>query len=77
MLSVISFGSKSSQPLTFRVAHGANDRSNAIGPMAAVWQVLSRLRTGQLAAKAEIPLWLVLLGSAGIAVGVLIGGAGV
>ena len=51
-------------------AHGANDRSNAIGPMAAVWQVLSS-ETGQLAAKAEIPLWLVLLGSAGIAVGVL------
>tara|TARA_B100000900_G_scaffold230390_1_gene195635 strand:+ start:172 stop:2295 length:2124 start_codon:yes stop_codon:yes gene_type:complete len=51
-------------------AHGANDRSNAIGPMAAVWQVLSS-DTGQLAAKAEIPLWLVLLGSAGIAVGVL------
>ena len=51
-------------------AHGANDRSNAIGPMAAVWQVLSS-ETGQLAAKAEIPIWLVLLGSAGIAVGVL------
>jgi predicted phosphate transport protein (TIGR00153 family) len=51
-------------------AHGANDRSNAIGPMAAVWQVLSS-DTGQLAAKAEIPLWLILLGSAGIAVGVL------
>ena len=51
-------------------AHGANDRSNAIGPMAAVWQVLSS-ETGQLAAKAEIPLWLVLLGFAGIAVGVL------
>ena len=51
-------------------AHGANDRSNAIGPMAAVWQVLSS-ETGQLAAKAEIPLWLVLLGSAGIAIGVM------
>ncbi|MGB2152974.1 MAG: inorganic phosphate transporter, partial [Flavobacteriaceae bacterium] len=51
-------------------AHGANDRSNAIGPMAAVWQVLSS-DTGQLAAKAEIPLWLILLGSAGIAIGVL------
>ena len=51
-------------------AHGANDRSNAIGPMAAVWQVLSS-DTGQLAAKAEIPLWLILLGSAGIAIGVM------
>ena len=51
-------------------AHGANDRSNAIGPMAAVWQVLSN-DTGMLMEKAPIPLWLVLLGSAGIAVGVL------
>lgn len=51
-------------------AHGANDRSNAIGPMAAVWQVLSS-DTGELAAEANIPLWLILLGSAGIAVGVM------
>ena len=51
-------------------AHGANDRSNAIGPMAAVWQVLSN-DTGMLMKEAPIPLWLVLLGSAGIAIGVL------
>ena len=51
-------------------AHGANDRSNAIGPMAAVWQVLSN-DTGMLLEKAPIPLWLVLLGSAGIAIGVM------
>ena len=51
-------------------AHGANDRSNAIGPMAAVWQVLSN-DTGMLMEKAPIPLWLVLLGSAGIAIGVM------
>ena len=51
-------------------AHGANDRSNAIGPMAAVWQVLSN-DTGMLMEKADIPLWLVLLGSAGIAIGVM------
>ncbi|MCH1540092.1 MAG: DUF47 family protein [Candidatus Poseidonia sp.] len=51
-------------------AHGANDRSNAIGPMAAVWQVLSS-DTGELAQKADIPLWLILLGSAGIAIGVM------
>ena len=38
--------------------------------MAAVWQVLSN-DTGMLMEKAPIPLWLVLLGSAGIAVGVL------
>ncbi|MEK9696138.1 MAG: DUF47 family protein [Candidatus Poseidoniales archaeon] len=51
-------------------AHGANDRSNAIGPMAAVYQVLSS-ETGMLAEKANIPLWLVLIGSAGIAIGVI------
>ncbi len=51
-------------------AHGANDRSNAIGPMAAVWQVLSS-DGGKLLAEAPIPLWLVLLGSAGIAIGVM------
>ena len=51
-------------------AHGANDRSNAIGPMAAVYQVLSS-ETGMLAQKADIPLWLVLIGSAGIAIGVV------
>ena len=51
-------------------AHGANDRSNAIGPMAAVWQVLSS-DLGELSAEADIPLWLILLGSAGIAIGVM------
>ena len=51
-------------------AHGANDRSNAIGPMAAVYQVLSS-ETGMLAAKADIPIWLILIGSAGIAIGVV------
>ena len=50
-------------------AHGANDRSNAIGPMAAVYQVLSN--DGQLGAVADVPTWLVLLGSIGIAVGVV------
>ncbi|MBJ23268.1 MAG: hypothetical protein CMB64_01230 [Euryarchaeota archaeon] len=50
-------------------AHGANDRSNAIGPMAAVYDILSS--GGELSAKVDIPLWLVLLGSAGIAIGVM------
>ena len=50
-------------------AHGANDRSNAIGPMAAVYQVLSC--GGELSSSAPVPLWLVLLGSAGIAIGVM------
>ena len=48
-------------------AHGANDRSNAIGPMAAVWQVF---KSGSLGSEAEVPLWLVLLGSLGIVLGI-------
>ena len=50
-------------------AHGANDRSNAIGPMAAVYDILAN--EGSLADQVDVPLWLVLLGSAGIAVGVV------
>tara|TARA_B100000959_G_C14982105_1_gene623981 strand:- start:709 stop:2808 length:2100 start_codon:yes stop_codon:yes gene_type:complete len=50
-------------------AHGANDRSNAIGPMAAVYQILAS--GGEMSAKADVPTWLVLLGSAGIAIGVM------
>ena len=50
-------------------AHGANDRCNAIGPMAAVYQILSE--GGRLAAEAPVPTWLVLLGSIGIAIGVM------
>ena len=51
-------------------AHGANDRSNAIGPMATVYELLTST-PGELAAKVDVPLWLVLLGSAGIAIGVM------
>ena len=50
-------------------AHGANDRSNAIGPMAAVYDIISS--GGELSSKVDVPLWLVLLGSAGIAIGVM------
>ncbi|OIR12972.1 MAG: hypothetical protein BEU05_00125 [Marine Group III euryarchaeote CG-Bathy2] len=53
-------------------AHGANDRSNAIGPMAAVWQISQQ---GVLESQAAVPTWLILLGSAGITVGVMTWGA--
>ena len=52
-------------------AHGANDRSNAIGPMAAVYQVLSNDGLLDSSGVADVPTWLVLLGSIGIAVGVV------
>ncbi len=50
-------------------AHGANDRSNAIGPMAAVYSVWQE--QGVLLKEVGVPLWLVLIGSAGIAIGVI------
>ncbi|PTN35350.1 inorganic phosphate transporter [Desulfonatronum sp. SC1] len=48
---------------------GANDVANAIGPVAAIWVIA---RTGGLAATAEVPLWLLLFGGVGIAVGVMV-----
>jgi PiT family inorganic phosphate transporter len=50
-------------------AHGANDLSNAIGPMAAVWQILGG--GGEILEKTSIPVWILLLGSLGIAIGVM------
>jgi PiT family inorganic phosphate transporter len=47
-------------------AHGSNDVANAIGPLAAVISVAS---TGAVAAKASLPLWVLILGGGGIVVG--------
>jgi PiT family inorganic phosphate transporter len=47
-------------------AHGANDVANAVGPLAAV---ITTIATGAVATKAGIPLWVMLLGGAGIVVG--------
>lgn len=47
-------------------AHGANDTANAIGPLAAI---VSILRDGAVTAKADVSIWLLLLGGAGIVVG--------
>ncbi|HJM41256.1 MAG TPA: DUF47 family protein [Candidatus Thalassarchaeaceae archaeon] len=48
-------------------AHGANDVANAIGPMAAIYQIAN---DGYIAAEATVPIGLLLLGGAGITVGV-------
>ena len=48
-------------------AHGANDVANAIGPMAAIYQIAT---DGVLIAEAQVPLGLLLLGGVGITVGV-------
>jgi PiT family inorganic phosphate transporter len=47
-------------------AHGANDVANAIGPMAAIFQVLWH---NTLPASIPIPWWLLALGGAGIVLG--------
>jgi PiT family inorganic phosphate transporter len=47
-------------------AHGANDVANAVGPLAAVYAVQS---TGEVTMKVGVPIWILLLGGAGIVVG--------
>jgi PiT family inorganic phosphate transporter len=47
-------------------AHGANDVANAIGPLAAVIEIV---KTGEIADSAPVPLWILLLGGAGIVIG--------
>ena len=51
-------------------AHGANDVANAIGPMAAIWDI-STSADGTLSADAvDVPIGLLLLGGIGITIGV-------
>lgn len=52
-------------------AHGANDVANAIGPLAAIADALS---TGGIAREAAIPLWILLVGALGLAVGLAVFG---
>lgn len=49
------------------LSQGANDVANAIGPVAAVY-VLAK--TGMLVAKAEVPLFMLVIGGLGIALGI-------
>lgn len=52
-------------------AHGANDVANAVGPLAAV---LHSVSSGDIAAKVEIPLWVMMIGAAGISLGLFLFG---
>ncbi|MFP4224618.1 MAG: inorganic phosphate transporter [Phycisphaeraceae bacterium] len=52
-------------------AHGANDVANAIGPMSAAVQAIT---SGMVAAKAAVPYWALLLGGAGIVLGLAMWG---
>ena len=48
-------------------AHGSNDVANGIGPLAAVVSIVNS--GGEVAQKATLPIWILLLGGAGIVVG--------
>ncbi|MAF14637.1 MAG: inorganic phosphate transporter [Marinomonas sp.] len=52
-------------------AHGANDVANAIGPLAAINDALLH---GGVSSKAAIPLWVMLVGGIGIAIGLALFG---
>ena len=43
-------------------AHGANDVANAIGPLAAINDALTK---GGIVAKATIPMWVMMVGALG------------
>jgi PiT family inorganic phosphate transporter len=47
-------------------AHGSNDVANAIGPVAAVVNVVA---TGEVLQKSDVPVWVLLLGAVGIVLG--------
>ena len=52
-------------------AHGANDVSNAVGPL---YGVVSALRAGAATGEAAIPLWVMVIGAFGISLGLLLFG---
>ncbi len=52
-------------------AHGANDVANAVGPLAAINEALSH---HEVAKKAAIPLWVMMVGALGIAIGLALYG---
>jgi len=53
-------------------AHGANDVANAIGPLAAIYEAV---KEGAIATKAGTPMWIMVLGALGLAVGLALYGA--
>jgi PiT family inorganic phosphate transporter len=53
-------------------AHGANDVANAVGPLAAIYEAV---KSGAIATKAATPLWVMVLGALGLAVGLALYGS--
>ena len=52
-------------------AHGANDVANAVGPLAAINDAILH---GGVATKASIPVWVMMVGAIGIAIGLALYG---
>ena len=52
-------------------AHGANDVANAVGPLAAIFQASS---SGEYTTSISIPLWVMIIGAAGISFGLFLFG---
>jgi len=52
-------------------AHGANDVANAIGPLAAI---VDTVLSGGVSNRAGVPLWVLVVGAAGIAIGLALYG---
>ena len=53
-------------------AHGSNDVANAVGPLAAIHEALATAETA--GTKAAIPLWILVVGALGIAIGLALYG---
>ncbi len=71
-----SINSLFTMPLIFAAAmlsfaHGANDVANAVGPLAAIHDAVI---SGGVAAKADIPLWIMGIGAVGITIGLALFG---
>lgn len=56
-------------------AHGANDVANAVGPLAAIVGILEHSGEGMGASAVGIPKWVMLVGAAGISLGLLLFGS--
>ncbi|ETN43658.1 uncharacterized protein HMPREF1541_02817 [Cyphellophora europaea CBS 101466] len=57
------------QVMTAAVAsfgHGANDVSNGVGPLAAIYQIW---RTNEASSRSEVPIWVLVYGGAAISIG--------
>ncbi len=52
-------------------AHGANDVANAVGPLAAINDAIT---SGGIVTKASIPIWVMMVGAVGIAIGLALYG---